>query len=186
MNMRPLQRKIEWCAKGQWVLAASLGLFLAAFYLLGYRTANQRLSDLRMQIQTKERDLQSNQSRAKILPVVEKEVARLQSRLELFDHKLPKQQELPQFIREITQVSQHASLRKVEVKPGVGHKSELYSEMPITLTFQGDFLNVFSFLRQTEQMQRLTRVQNLTVKSLGGKPGEVEVQVSMNIYFSEG
>jgi hypothetical protein len=35
-------------------------------------------------------------------------------------------------------------------------------------------------------MQRLTRVQALTVKGKGQKPGEVEVEVSMNIYFSEG
>ena len=43
-----------------------------------------------------------------------------------------------------------------------------------------------SFLRQMEQMQRLTRIRDLSLKSKRGAPGEVEVQVALAIYFAEG
>jgi Tfp pilus assembly protein PilO len=67
-------------------------------------------------------------------------------------------------------------------------RSELFDEQPVSLTFEGDFVNVFSFLRQTEEMQRLTRVKELKLRSSDrtGKSGQVEVELSMNIYFSEG
>jgi hypothetical protein len=47
-------------------------------------------------------------------------------------------------------------------------------------------MSVFSFLRQTEQMQRLTRVKELKLKSSdrADKAGQVEVELSMNIYFA--
>jgi len=41
------------------------------------------------------------------------------------------------------------------------------------------------WLRQMEQMQRLTRVRDLTIKSKGPGSGVVEVQLSMNIYYTE-
>jgi hypothetical protein len=53
------------------------------------------------------------------------------------------------------------------------------------MNFEGDFQNVFSFIRQLEEMQRLTRVRSLTVKCKDGKLGHVDVSMAMNIYFSE-
>jgi hypothetical protein len=34
-------------------------------------------------------------------------------------------------------------------------------------------------------MPRLTRVKSLTLRAKDGKPGEVDVNLAMNIYFSE-
>jgi Tfp pilus assembly protein PilO len=66
-------------------------------------------------------------------------------------------------------------------------RSELFAEQPVSLKFEGDFLKVFSFLRQTEQMQRLTRVRELKIKNnRSNKPGQVEVELSMNINLTEG
>ena len=48
------------------------------------------------------------------------------------------------------------------------------------------FLNACTFLRQTEEMQRLTRVRSISIRSKDGKLGQVEVQMAMNIYFAEG
>jgi len=47
------------------------------------------------------------------------------------------------------------------------------------------FQNVFSFIRQLEEMQRLARVKQMTVKCKDGKAGQVDVSLTMNIYFSE-
>ena len=49
----------------------------------------------------------------------------------------------------------------------------------------GDFANVFSFIRRLEEMQRLTRVKSLSVHCKDGRLGQVDVNLAMNIYFSE-
>ena len=86
-------------------------------------------------------------------------------------------------------MSNQAGLRnKWTVEPGVPVRSDLYAEWPISLKFEGDFKNVFNFLRRAEEMQRLTRVKGLRVRSIdtSGKSGQVQVELSMNIYFAEG
>jgi len=185
--MRTLQTQTQWCNRAQWVLGLSLATLAVGFYTFVYRPNNQRLEDLRTQIQTRQRDLNSNKTRVQILPDVMRAVADMSSQLESFNKQMPKQPDLGPFINDITELSHHTSLRKVFVEPGMPQRSDLYAEWPIALKFEGDFLSAFSFLRRAEEMQRLTRVKSLKVRSAdGGKTGQVQVELSMNIYFSEG
>ena len=185
--MRTLQTQAEWCNRAQWVLGVSLALMLGLFYGFIYRPNNQRLADLHEQIATKRRDLLSNKTRVQILPDVLLAVNQMRTRLEKFDKKLPKQPDLGPFINDITELSHQATLRKVEVNPGVPQRGDQYAEWPISLKFEGDFVNAFSFLRRAEEMQRLTRMKGLKVRSVDlAKSGMVQVELSMNIYFSEG
>lgn len=184
--MRSLQTQAGMCARAQWLLAAALLLSGAGFYLFGYRPMSNQLRDLRMQSDAKQRQLGMDQSRANTLPAVKLEVDALQLRLERFDKKLPRNLDLGQFIKDLTQISQQASLRKLLVQPGGSRRADLYSERPILLSFEGDFLSAYSFLRETETMQRLTRVRNLSIKSRDVKLGQVEVQMALSIYSAEG
>ena len=187
--MRTLQTQAEWCARAQWVLGVTLAVMVVGFYAAAYRPNKEKLDGLDMQIAAKRRDLTSNRSRVQILPDVLLAVNEMRTRLERFDKKLPKSPELHAFINGITEVSSQAGLRsKWTVEPGVPVRSELYAEWPISLKFEGDFRSVFNFLRRAEEMQRLTRVKGLKVNgmSAAGKPGQVRVELSMNIYFTEG
>ena len=187
--MRALQTQAEWCARAQWVLGVTLVVMIIGFFFIAYRPNKEKLDGLDMQIGTKRRDLTSNRTRVQILPDVLLAVNEMRNRLERFDKKLPKAPELHAFINNITEVSNQAGLRnKWTVEPGVPVRSDLYAEWPISLKFEGDFKNVFNFLRRAEEMQRLTRVKGLKVRGLdgAGKSGQVQVELSMNIYFAEG
>jgi Tfp pilus assembly protein PilO len=166
-----------------------MSIFIASLFLLffvvGYRPANQRLLLLRQEIAARSRRLETNQSQASKLPGLASEVIKLEAKLQRNNKKLPKTPEFGEFIRELTQASQQCSLRKLVHQPGIVRRLELYGEVPITMNFEGDFNNVFNFLRQMEEMQRLTRVKSLTVKCKDPKLGNVDVNMAMNIYFSE-
>jgi Tfp pilus assembly protein PilO len=187
--MRTLHTQAEWCARAQWVLGVTLAVIVVGFYVLVYRPNTEKLDGLEMQIAAKRRDLNSNRTRVQILPDVVIAVNEMRNRLDRFDKKLPRNPELHAFINSITEVSSQAGLRnKWTVEPGVPVRADLYAEWPIALKFEGDFTNVFNFLRRAEQMQRLTRVKGLKVRQLdgAGKSGQVQVELSMNIYFAEG
>lgn len=187
--MRALRGQLDRCAKAQGLLGLALLLAVLGWFMLGYRPMTARLGELKMQIEARQRELSGNNSRVSILPGVIDKVNELRARLEKFDKQLPRQQELERFIKDIDAMVHSAELRKVTVEPALlPQRSELYAELPVSLKFEGDFLSVFSFLRQTEEMQRLTRVKNLNVRSSqrSQNPGQVEVELSMNIYFSEG
>jgi Tfp pilus assembly protein PilO len=170
------------------MLGVTLAVVLVGFYGFIYRPNSQTLEALDLQIQSKRQTLSGNRSRVQVLPDVMLAVADMHRRLEGNDKQVPRLPELGPFINRITEISHDAGLRKGwTVEPGVPAQSELYREWPISLKFEGDFNNVFAFLREAEKMARLTRVKSLKVRSADtGKSGQVQVELSMNIYFSEG
>ncbi len=177
-----LQSQISWFTRAQWALAAAMMLLIGGFYFAGYRPQSARLNDLKGLIGRHEQELCSSQSQTSILPTVAADVERLKVKLEKFK-SLPHQQELPQFIKDIAQLGQQANLRRFDMKPGMPAREGQFSQLPIQLTFEGDFVNVYSFLRHSEELQRLTRVRGMSIKSKD-KLGQVKVQLSMNIYFA--
>jgi Tfp pilus assembly protein PilO len=185
MAMLTLQKQITWCTRAQWTLGAVIVALTGGFYLFGYRPITQRQAQLQVQIAARQFELSDTGSKAHVLPQVATEVKILRLKLE-GSKRLPKQNDLAQFMRDITQLSSQSSLKNFHVKPDEATRTELYSSMPIKLTFEGDFVNVFSFLRQTETMQRLTRTRSISLTSKGDddKSGTVKAELSMNIYFS--
>jgi Tfp pilus assembly protein PilO len=186
--MRSLQTQAQWCNRAQWVLGLSLVGMLVVFYTFVYLPNSRRLSELGDQIAVKQRDLSDNKTRVQILPDVMVAVNEMQTRLESFDRKLPRQHDLGQFIQSITDLSDQSGVKnKWGVEPGMPTRSEGYNEWPISLKFEGDFLSACSFFRRSEAMQRLTRIKGLKMRSIDyGKSGRVQVELSMNIYFLEG
>ena len=183
--MRTLQSQVGWCARAQWVLTVALLVMGLGFYLFAYRPSITRMARMRQEIASKQRELESNQVRTKVRPAVELMVRESRRKLARFDEQLPKTSEWGQFLNDITLLRDQAALRDCHIIPTGARPNDMFVEFPINVKFQGDFLSVFSFLRQMEQMQRLTRVRDLTVKSKDPASGVVDVSLSMNIYYTE-
>lgn len=178
-----LARQMETFAKAQYVLAASTLLVAGLFYMAAFRPQAQQLADLTDQIAGKKAELVLDRSQTDRLPRITSELQSLKARLAGFK-KLPSDPQLGQFIDEITQLSQQQTLRQLVVEPGVPKRDELFSEQPISMSFDGDFLAAWDFIRQLEDMQRLTRVKDVTITSDDDQPG-VHVNLSVNMYYGE-
>jgi Tfp pilus assembly protein PilO len=184
--MQSLKSQIAWCHRFQYLLGAGVVVIAAMFYFAGYRPQGERTRLVLDQIKQTQRELIASQDSARQIPDVAKDLARLRSQLADFK-KLPTNPDLGDFMRQITEVSKESALRKLEVNfPGGPRKSERYTELPVSLRFEGDFLSVFSFLRQAEDMPRLTRVSNISIRGADLRNGLVQVEMSMSLYFAEG
>src|SRR4051794_4720874 len=183
--MKSLQSQIAWCARAQWAMTLVMTALVAAFILFAYLPGKRRQVELRAQLEDKSRELEANQARASNLLTLAKDVERLQAKLDKQNKKLPKTAELGEFIGNLTPARQQYQIKKFVHQVGTIRRQELFGEIPITMSFEGDFLNVFGFLRELEGMQRLTRVKNLTVRCKDPRTGQVDVSMAMNIYFSE-
>ena len=186
MKASSLKQQNHLYSRVQWALLTFFVAGIVLFYFLGYRPVVNRLDTLKLQIHSKQRELSENQNRARNLPILAFEVQQLESQVQLYDRQFPRQPELGQFIKDITQVSQQLALADWKYNPNLPKKTDTYFEMPIGMQFRGDFLNAASFIRQVESLPRLTRVRKFHLKTRDWKSGAVEVDMAMNIYFSEG
>jgi Tfp pilus assembly protein PilO len=181
--MTHLQNHVRWFIRAQWTLGIFMAGLFGAFLIVAYRPYIARLHQLELNLSQCEYELRENQAKTKVLPAVAADVKHLKQQLDA-SKKLPPRQELPQFLKDVTALGQSCNLHPFTFKQGMPSRGDLFCEQPINLTFEGDFVDAFNFLRQTEQMQRLTRVRNMSIKTADAQTGRVEVQVSMNIYFA--
>ncbi len=182
-----LKKQSDRCRQAQCVLGGALFLATLAVYLVQIRPAVLQLAEVHRQYQAACVSLQQDQVETAKLPQVELEIERLHQRVERFDKKLSKPRDLAPFISDIQRISQESSLKMLysqsDTKP---RRTDQFSELPIKLTFEGDFQNgVVEFLRKTEDMQRLTRIQKLDIRSSEAHDGQVKAELTMNIYFAE-
>jgi len=182
-----LKTRLIWCQRAQIAMAVALLLYAVGAFLLWIHPANTALEAAYGRLASAQAELREDQNRVKHLPLVEQQIARLRQRVERFDKKLPHQQNLAQFINDLTRISQDAALNKLswhlDSKP---KHSDQITELPIQLSFEGDFQSgVVPFLQRTEDMQRLTRVRKLDLRATDAHDGHVKAEMTMNIYFGE-
>jgi Tfp pilus assembly protein PilO len=183
--MKSIQSQTTLCIRAQWTMTCIMVSLIVAFFLFGYRPTNQRIRNLRAQNMDKVRLLEVNQGRAMNLPKLAWEVDNLRLKLEKNNKKLPKTPGLGEFINDTAQISGQLGIKRLMHVPGMMRRLDLYGEVPIVMSFEGDFINVFNFVRRLEEMQRLARVKSLSIRCKDGKNGNVDVNLAMNIYFSE-
>ena len=102
-----------------------------------------------------------------------------------FDRRLPRQKELGGFLREISGHLADEKLSNQLFEPGKPSREELYHTLPIIMRFKGSYLSLGALLQRIEKMQRLTCVQKLKIDAPAGGRDEMDIELKLNIYFTE-
>jgi len=184
--MQALKSQINWCRRSQLTLGGLLLALMGLGYVTLYRPEVRQMHQVLSRMAQSKAQLQEGQAQARAIPDVVKDLSQLRSRLADFK-KLPNGSPLGEFMREITEISRQADLGRLEWIFEEGpRRGEQFTELPVKLKFEGDFISVFRFLRDAEDLPRLTRVTGMTITGGDLKTGTVQVEMSMSIYFSEG
>jgi Tfp pilus assembly protein PilO len=168
----------------QWTLLAATLLLAGGFYAFVYRPQVAQATQLKSQIQQTRADLTASQSKTSVLPSVDQEVQRLRDRVSKFK-SLPQQKDLGQFLLSMEQLAKQTNLKLnigETVTPGLIRPTGKINSKTLDLSFEGDFVSIYSFLRSTEDFERLTLVPSISVKAKD-RSGQVKVAMKMNIYF---
>jgi Tfp pilus assembly protein PilO len=183
--MTTLKNQIIWCARAQIGLVGISIALVGVFYFGIYRPQTAQVKNLADEDHKTMVMLTSSQSQAGQLPIVEAQVNRL--RTDLADYKtLPTSADVAGFMSQITVFSRDAGLsREPEMVVGTPQKDGQFIELPVTMKFSGNMVSVFNFLRKAEDMQRLTRVSSIILRSTDAR-GTVSVELCMNLYCTEG
>jgi Tfp pilus assembly protein PilO len=112
------------------------------------------------------------------------QVEQLKAQFRDFDRRLPRQQELAGFLREISGSARAGQFHGQVIEPGSPTAGALYDCLPIVMRFDCSFSDLASFLEGLGVMTRLSRVERLDVTE-GHSPGLLHVQAQINIYFTE-
>jgi len=169
------------------ILTGVIGVATVLVYIPQQRALNR----LRAEISREKIRLADNARICSTVPAMLKQVQTLKKRYSNFDQRLPQQIELGGFLREISGDLAQESLLNQSIEPGNPRRSDLFHTLPIMLRFRGTYLSLASFLKRLSEMERLTQVERITISGENGKPSKpgepwgLNIEVLMNIYFTE-
>lgn len=167
------------------IVLGILTVIVVTYMAVIYRWQSNALDEVRGRIAEGERLLQANGQRATRVPAMIRQVERMKQRFNKdWDRRLPQRTELAGFLHEISANLAQERLFNQMIQPGNPTRGPLYNRLPITMTFEGDFLALARFLRRVDRMARLTRVEKLIIEP-GSGGNELSIELGMNIYFTE-
>ncbi|WP_028581416.1 type IV pilus inner membrane component PilO [Desulfogranum japonicum] len=156
----PLDIKIK---AGLAILLLLLPL-LGAYFLM-YQPTSEEITRVETQISKTEQDLRKAEQIIRNRHKYEKELADTQAEFAEKAIILPKSQEIPNLLRNISDLGKTAGLDFLSFKPGAETPQEFYATIPINIETQGPYHNMGFFLDQVSKMERLVTVDNITMGS---------------------
>ena len=169
-------------------LAAVCAGFVLTFILAFYVPSARTVSELQEQILTGAQQLQSNRERGRALPELRARSDRLENELSAF-RPLASEGDVPAIVNQTVSFGSISQLRafvQQQMEPSIEGPVGVW---PIRMSFEGNFENVFSFLRRCEQLPNPVRISEMTIRAKNAtssepvQAGDVVVNMVLNVYF---
>ena len=178
---------MEALAKGRLAVLGIMTVIVVVAMVFAFLPQQEKLGELQIQVQARQASLENANREAAVVPALCEEAELLRGRYQDFDRSLPHQQDLGEFLGQISHKVRQEGLHGHLIEPGNPISGDLFHTLPINMRFNGDYVSTGTFLRELHDMERLTRVQRLKISrdedASADAPLDIELQI--NIYFTE-
>ena len=154
-------------------LVALIVVPLALFYFLLYSPKAAEQEKLTTAIATTTADIRKAEAVLKNLPKYKAELEETQQKFEETVVMLPKTQEIPDLLRNISDLGKATGLEFVSFVPAQEILKDFYAEIPINITLLGPYHNVGSFLDKVSKLDRIVTVNNIKMAQPKEDTGEI-------------
>jgi type IV pilus assembly protein PilO len=152
-------------------IVAACGLLGVYFFthLLPFGWPNQQeaINALETTFQKKSTDLARARTTVADLPRFEAEYGQLHEQWTLAAELLPTDKDLPTLLRKISLSGQQTGITFMTFRPSAPRAETYYSELPVSVTVQGGYHQVGSFLAELANLRRIVTVSNVKLTAAG-------------------
>ncbi|MDD2307873.1 MAG: type 4a pilus biogenesis protein PilO [Prolixibacteraceae bacterium] len=146
---------------------------LVIFYFFLYKPNTEKIEKLELQVQNSNEELKKVRKAARDLPKYQKELELTQSEFESTSVLLPKSQEIPNLLRNISDLGKGAGLDFLSFVPGPETPKDFYAEIPIDIKIKGPYHNLGAFLDTVSKLERIVTVNNIKTENPEQGSGEI-------------
>jgi type IV pilus assembly protein PilO len=177
-----LQERLSILSAVQKVLlfAGTVLVMGVAFYFLEFESQLDTLKQLTSQITVQQNRLVSLKAAVAKVQTLEKELAQSEEELAKLLMLLPDQKEIPGLLENVSRLGAKVGLENILFQPQPEVMQEFYATIPIRLDLLGTFNDLGVFLDNISKLDRILKVQSLTLTRQKDKPGAL-LQVGCNI-----
>ncbi|MCF6247347.1 MAG: type 4a pilus biogenesis protein PilO [Desulfobacula sp.] len=151
------------------VCLVTFALIGSAYYYFVFMPRQEKLTRVKKIHQTQLNKLASFKKQASQLLKYEKLMALAQDKFNVAMKALPDKRELPSLLAGISKAGGNAGLTFLLFKPGNEINKEYYKVLPVAIKVEGRYHQLTDFFYQITRLNRIVNINNVAVKSKGGK-----------------
>jgi Tfp pilus assembly protein PilO len=163
-------------------LASFAVVVVGLFYFFCYQPNNEEIATLAKKKSTEQQELNRARKAADELPRHQKEVEELRLQFETTVALLPKSQEIPNLLRNISDLGRNSGLDFISFTPGEEvQKQDFYAEIPIDIKIRGPYHNLGLFLDKVSKLERIVTVNNIKTEKVDFDKNEILLNSSCKL-----
>jgi len=148
-------------------------LLVGVFYFFFFKINYDEQSKLSNQINVASEDLKKVRKAARNYPVHQKELEEVRKQFEMTSVLLPKSQEIPNLLRNISDLGRNSGLDFISFTPGQEIPKDFYAEIPIDIKIKGPYHNLGLFLDKVSKLERIVSVNNIKTEKVEQEKNEM-------------
>jgi type IV pilus assembly protein PilO len=146
---------------------------MAVFYFVVYQPKQEKISGLEKDSAALAEDIRKLQQRERNMPQIVAEVEKIEEEFDRAAQMLPKEQEIPSLLKDISALGQNAGLDFLSFVPKPENPRDYYNEIPVDITIRGPYHSVGYFFDQISKLDRIVSVSNIKMGSPQKVTGEM-------------
>jgi type IV pilus assembly protein PilO len=148
----------------------------ALFYFLYYQGSTEEIAKLQKNKNQLIKDIQNLREKERNKPILLQQVALVEAEFEQASAMLPKTQEIPQLLKDISALGRNAGLDFLSFAPQPEVQKDYFNEIPVAITIRGPYHSVGFFFDQVTNLDRIVSVSNIAMTS----PKKVQGEMLLN------
>ena len=156
-------------------------LYVSYAYMI--KPANAELVRKRGKVTEKSAKLAQLQRAPIAVEDMKKQLVRLEEGVEFLESKLPPKSEIHTVLEDVTLIAQKQGLITKSIRTLKQKNNNGYIEQPLKMELNGDFESYYSFLLELEKIDRITKIQELSLKKDTKREGYAQASFVMSIFF---
>ncbi|RLC31997.1 MAG: hypothetical protein DRH37_01710 [Deltaproteobacteria bacterium] len=149
------------------ILVGTLMLLVGLFVWLVYVPKTEEIAVISKKNMALTRQINEAKQKTKNLSKFEADVAQVEAQYKEALTLLPKKEEIPSLLRNITELGMACNLEFTSFSPSKGPAQGMYTEIPVSIQIKGRYHDVLLFFDKISKMKRIVNIRNVTMSPTG-------------------
>ena len=141
-------------------------LVIGLFFFVLYEPNQEEINRLVQRRSVANSELSKVRKAAQDLPKHKKELEEVRLQFDTTSTLLPKSQEIPNLLRDISDLGRNSGLDFISFTPGQEAPKDFYAEIPIDIKIRGSYHNLGLFLDKVSKLERIVTVNNIRTEKV--------------------
>ncbi len=172
-----------WRGKQQLWVYVIAGLLAGDFVLCGYIPSRERLKSLQQARAEQLRTIAMAAGQGEELAALKLRLRTAQKMVERYEACVPTEGTLGTFLQQMTGLMTEHCLTDQAVVPGKDRDADGVTCIPIQMTCRGTLVDMFGFFRDLQALDRLVRIENVTLKNDAEFNGKISMHADTAIFY---